>query len=91
VTIKPPAGVYGGSTADAISSGVVFGIVGGLREIVERYATALGAWPELIATGGQAELISEHSNIIDRVVPDLCIRGIALAFRKHFSPLEAME
>jgi len=91
VAIKSPSGVYGGSTDDAIRSGVIFGIAGGLREIVERYATELGAWPELIATGGQAELIHEQSNIIDRVVPDLCIRGIALAFRKHFSPLEAME
>ncbi len=91
VAIKPPAGAYGGSTADAISSGVLFGIAGGLREIVERYATELGTWPDLVATGGQAELIRENSNVIDRVVPDLCIRGIALAFRKHFSPLEAME
>ncbi len=91
VEIKSPAGVYGNSTNDAISTGVLIGIAGGVREIVERYATELGSWPDLIATGGQAELIREHSNIIDRVVPDLCIRGIALAFRKHFSPLEAME
>jgi type III pantothenate kinase len=91
VEIKPPAGIYGNSTTDAISTGVLIGIAGGVREIVERYATELGSWPDLIATGGQAELIRRHSNIIDRVVTDLCIRGIALAFRKHFSPLEAME
>lgn len=91
VTVEAPGAVYGGSTAEAISAGVLFGIVGGLREITERYATELGAWPELVATGGNAELIRQHTNIIDHLVPDLCIRGIALAYRKHFSPIEASQ
>ncbi len=82
-------GVFGGSTEGAISNGILYGIAGSLREITERFATELGTWPDLIATGGSAELISGYTEIIDRVVPDLCIRGVALAYRKHFSPFDA--
>lgn len=91
VTVAAPSGVYGGSTEEAVRHGIVFGLVGGLREIAERYATELKAWPDLVACGGNAELINQHTDIIDRVVPDLCIRGIALAYRKHFSPIEAVD
>lgn len=88
VKVTTPSGIYGASTEDAISTGVLFGIIGGLREIVERYATELGSWPELVGTGGNVEMIGPHAQIIDHIVPDLCVRGIALAYRKHFSPFE---
>ncbi len=88
VGIRAPTGVYGETTEEAILHGIVFGVVGSLREIVERYATELTTWPDLIATGGNAELIAQHTDIIDRVVPDLCLRGVALAHRRHYMPFE---
>ncbi|MBN2560649.1 MAG: type III pantothenate kinase [Phycisphaerae bacterium] len=88
VTVEPTGAVYGTSTEQAIRNGIIYGVVGGLREITERYATELREWPQLIVTGGNAELISEHCDFIDNVVPDLCVRGIALAYRKHFAPFE---
>lgn len=91
IAIDSPQGVYGGSTDEAIRHGIVFGVVGALREITERYATELKSWPDLIACGGNAELISRHSDIVDRVVPDLCLRGIAVAYRRHFSPLQEVD
>jgi len=87
VEVHATHAVYGATTADAISNGVLYGVVGALREITERYATQLGAWPELIATGGNAELVGSECEFIDRVVPDLCLRGVALAYRRHFDPL----
>ena len=83
-TIEDTSVVYGASTEQAIRNGVVIGVVGALREITERYATDLHAWPQLVATGGGAELVRRHCEFIDSIVPDLCIRGIALAHRKHF-------
>lgn len=85
VEIASPTGPFGTDTTSAIRNGVVFGVVGAIREIVERYAEALGRWPDLVATGGHAELISANCDFIDRIVPDLCIRGIALAHKRHFS------
>lgn len=91
VAIEASTQVFGDTTEEAIRIGVVSGMVGALREIVERYATELGSWPQLVVTGGGAELIRSQCDFIDNVVPDLCIRGIALAHRKHFTPFEDEE
>ncbi len=85
VTIERPTSVFGTDTASAIRNGVVFGVVGAVREIVERYADALGRWPDLVTTGDDAELIRSECEFIDHIVPDLCIRGIAIAHKRHFS------
>lgn len=73
----------GRNTSEAINNGIVLGTLGALREIVERYATKLGRWPPLVATGGDAELIARHCDFIDAVVPDLTLRGIGLAYWRH--------
>jgi type III pantothenate kinase len=81
VTPAAPAGVFAKNTHDAIVNGVVFGAVGALREIIERYATELREWPQLVITGGGAPLVAELADYVDAVVPDLCLMGIALAYR----------
>ena len=91
VSVEATGTVYGANTEQAIRNGILYGAVGALREITERYATELRAWPHLVVTGGHAELISRHCEFIDNVVPDLCIRGIVLAYRKHFAPFEDVE
>jgi len=88
VDISASTHVFGDTTEDAIRVGILTGMVGALREIVERYATELGSWPQLVVTGGGAELVKSQCEFIDNVVPDLCIRGIALAHKKHFTPFE---
>jgi len=76
-----PTAVFGRNTHDAIVNGVVYGALGALREIVERYATELREWPQLVITGGNAPLVAELVDFVDAVVPDLCLMGIALAYR----------
>lgn len=77
-----PKSPFGKCTNDAIVNGVTFGMVGALREIVERYASELGSWPHLVITGGGAPLIAGLADFIDDVVPDLCLMGVALAYRR---------
>ena len=88
VKIKETGAVYGASTSEAICNGIIYGIAGALREITERYATDLKAWPRLVVTGGGAELIHKQCDFIDNLVPDLCVRGIDLAYQKHFSSFD---
>lgn len=82
ISAQAPRGTYGKNTHDAIVNGVAYGLMGALREIVERYATDLGQWPQLVITGGNAPLIADLADFIDAVVPDLCLMGIALAYRR---------
>lgn len=88
VTVQPTGKVYGTETTQAICNGIIYGAVGGLRELTERYATELKTWPQLIITGGNAELIRDNCNFVDHLVPDLCLQGIALAYRKHFAAFD---
>ncbi|MBI5865908.1 MAG: type III pantothenate kinase [Planctomycetes bacterium] len=82
VELRSPPSPFGKNTHDAIAAGVVFGAVGALREIVERFATETGNWPTLVVTGGNAELIAELAPFVDVAVPDLCLIGVALAYRR---------
>ena len=71
---------WGRDTREAISNGLLYGAIGAMREIVERYATETGKWLPLVITGGGCELIAKHADFVDHVVPDLTLRGIALAY-----------
>ena len=67
----------------AIVGGLVRGARGALRELVEAYATELGHWPIVIATGGDAELVcgkASESELVQAVVPELSLRGVAMAY-----------
>ena len=81
VELRVPDGPVGGDTEAAIRAGIVYGAVGLLREVTTRFAEKIGRWPTLIATGGDAELVADQAGIVDRVVPNLCLRGLALAYR----------
>ena len=66
----------------AIAGGVAYAAVGALRELVERFATELREWPQVVITGGNAPIVSKLADFVDAVVPDLCLMGIALTYRR---------
>ncbi len=84
----PSQGV-GRSTAEAIRHGVYHGVRGMVREIVENHATELGRWPEVIATGGDANRLFSGWELIHAISPDLTFFGVALAYAKHHMKDEA--
>jgi type III pantothenate kinase len=82
VELKKPESVCGKTTEQAISAGIIFGAAGMLREIVERFATQLKQWPDLIVTGGDGERMLQHCDFIHAFVPDLLLMGIDLSLQK---------
>jgi type III pantothenate kinase len=84
VPILMPPDALGQNTASAIQAGIVLGSLGAVRELVERFAVKLGRWPTLFVTGGHAEIVAQGSDLFDRVVPDLCLRGAVLAYHSSF-------
>lgn len=83
VKIEMPTWLYGTNTVAAIQSGLYYGAMGALREIVERYALELGRWPEVVITGGFGKLIAEKCEFVNAMVPDLCLNGIYLTYRNY--------
>ena len=82
VELTTPDWVFGRNTREAIVGGLVYGARGALRELVETYAAELGRWPMVIVTGGDAELVVGKGNeIVQAIVPGLCLMGVALAVR----------
>jgi type III pantothenate kinase len=73
---------FGRDTEQAMLQGVVYGAQGLVRRLVERYAMAYDAYPMVVATGGDAGLLFEGDELVDRVVPHLTLRGIAVACQR---------
>ncbi|MSR28969.1 MAG: type III pantothenate kinase [Phycisphaerales bacterium] len=75
----PDKDSFGRNTEQAMLQGVYQGIRGLVHRLVEQYAEAQGAFPVVVATGGDAATILEHEECVDRIVPDLVLMGIAAA------------
>jgi type III pantothenate kinase len=83
VKFAAPTDPFGRSTEQAILHGVYHGIRGMVKELAENYATELGQWPEIIATGGDAAALFTDWELIHAISPDLTLYGIALAYANH--------
>jgi type III pantothenate kinase len=73
----------GRSTVESIQSGLYFGQVGTVKEILQRLTKECFAdteKPVVLATGGFAGLF-EKEKIFDDIVPDLVLKGLNLALR----------
>jgi len=78
-----PSKVIGDNTEESMQSGIMFGSVQMIEGIVELISKELGKNPKVIATGGLAGLISEHTTIIDFVDDNLNLEGIYLIYKKN--------
>jgi type III pantothenate kinase len=83
VAFDVPAGALGRSTESAMLHGVYHGVRGMVKELAESFATELGNWPEIIATGGDAPMLFRDWELIHAIAPDLTLYGIALAYAEH--------
>ena len=79
--MRPDDDPFGRSTAQAMLHGVYHGIRGTVRQLVELYALRYGAYPMVIATGGDAETLFADEELIDRIVPNLTLVGITTTAR----------
>ncbi len=85
------ASPFGKDTTQAMRNGVFFAARGLIRALVERYAEAYGAYPPVIATGGDAALLLDGDELIDRIIPDLTLFGIEAACRRGLALQETEE
>lgn len=88
VEVGEPKETLGKNTKDAIRNGIAAMMAGALREITERYATQIGKWPPLVVTGGDAEAVARSCDFVDRVVPDLGLDGLVIAYQNAFETAE---
>lgn len=74
--------VVGKSTEAAIHSGLYWGNVGAVRELIFRMVAELAVQPQVFVAGGDAAKLAKHIDPQAQVVPELVFLGIAIA-RMH--------
>lgn len=76
----PETQPWGADTEPAIAVGVRAAAVGLVHTLVDRFALAYGAYPRVIATGGDALALFENDELVEHIVPDLQLAGLARAY-----------
>ena len=79
--LRAPPRVIGRRTEECIQSGVLYGTVDAVDGLVRRIREEWpgGRRPGVIATGGLASIVAPLSSTIERIDPDLTLRGLRLA------------
>jgi len=88
IELRKPEEVVGHNTAEAMLSGVFYGMRGMVREVVEQIATSINQFPLVIATGGDAQVLFRDCDVVERVVPDLTLWGLAVTLRTAMEQAE---
>jgi len=78
IQLHEPDSAIGKSTEDAMQVGAVIGYRGLIREILTQIRSELGGTPHIVATGGDAALISSGLDEIQTIDADLTLQGIRL-------------
>ncbi len=81
VEFDKPREVIGHNTSEAMRAGVYYGMRGMVRELVEQMAEEAGQFPLVVATGGDAARLFKDWELVDRVVEDLTLMGLAVTAR----------
>ncbi|MDH2910917.1 MAG: type III pantothenate kinase [Candidatus Eremiobacteraeota bacterium] len=78
IAFDPPQRAIGRNTVEALQAGIMLGVVGATRLLVERFSEELGGRTRVIATGGLAEVVARSCPAIDIVDPHLSMLGLYL-------------
>ena len=80
VDYAAPPSVIGKTTVGGLQSGLVYGFAGQVDGIVGRIRGELGIDACVVATGGLADLVAPHTQVIERVDPFLTLDGLRMVW-----------
>lgn len=83
IEVRKPKTAIGRSTVASMQSGLYFGYIGLVNNIIIEMSHELKARPKVIATGGLAELVAEDIKNIDSVEPNLVLEGLRIIYEKN--------
>lgn len=83
VALARPQQVIGRNTVESMQAGLIYGYVGLVEGLVERFRAVLGEGMHVVATGQHAELIAAETRVIERVEPWLTLAGLRLIWEMN--------
>lgn len=91
VDIRRPAKVIGTNTVASMQSGLFYGYLALVDGIIQRLLPEMGKDTKVIATGGLAPLIGEHSEYIKNVDDLLTLDGLRIIYERHVTPAKRRQ
>jgi type III pantothenate kinase len=87
VELIAPRSPIGKNTVESLQSGILYGFAGQVDGMVRRLSRALApedpASVHVIATGGLATLVVDHSETVTRYEPELTLIGLRLIYERN--------
>jgi type III pantothenate kinase len=80
IELARPKTAIGRNTVAAMQSGLLFGYVGLVEGLIDRFQQELGGSAKVIATGGLAHLIAAETPKIQVINPELTLEGLRLIY-----------
>ena len=77
-----PGSAIAKNTLDSLNSGLVLGYAGLVEGVVARVRAEMGP-VAVVATGGLAALISEETDVVDDIYPDLTMEGLKIIYDRR--------
>ncbi|MCA1953826.1 MAG: type III pantothenate kinase [Anaerolinea sp.] len=84
VDLSAPPSVIGRNTVHAMQSGLLYGYVAMVEGMVARFRACpeLGPQMKVIATGGLAETVAQHTDVLQIIAPWLTLDGLRLLWER---------
>ena len=83
IEIKVPKKAIGRTTVSSMQSGLYFGYIGLVSNIINKFKDELGSEAKVIATGGFASFISEEIDQIDNQERHLVLEGLRILHERN--------
>lgn len=85
IELVAPSSAIGKDTVSSMQSGLIFGYVGLIEGLVNRFQRELGGGAKVVGTGGSAGMIAKESSVIDVLDPDLTLVGLRMIHEMNCS------
>ncbi|MDS0525290.1 type III pantothenate kinase [Clostridium sp. SHJSY1] len=87
VELELPRNIICKNTISSMQAGILYGYIGQVEYIVNKIKSEMkrkdDEEPFVVATGGLANLISKHTDVIDEVNADLTLQGLKILYHKN--------
>ncbi|MCK5306818.1 MAG: type III pantothenate kinase [Candidatus Omnitrophica bacterium] len=83
ISLMKARGLIGRDTVTSMSNGIIYATAAACEGIVARYKRKFGKGFIVLATGGYAGLIKQHTSCIDKVEPNLTLRGLLISYSEN--------